>query len=268
MSYFSIIIPSFNEGNDLKRCLNTIGEQSFVDVEIIVVDGGSSDNTLTVLEEFQTGQNKLKFISEPDGGIYDAMNKGIRMSSGKYLYFIGVDDSFFSRTVLERVHEAIRANGNPEFIYGNVLLGDSTLIHNGEYNLSKLFYVNICHQSIFYSQAVFEKIGYYNCAYPVYADWDFNFRCFSNRHISKKYINALVAKFSLDGMSSKTKDNFLQKKADHFLEIAKGASAEDYYRLRMVTLNSKKFIDRVFYIILFSLSTIAYVYRKLRSRSQ
>src|SRR5258706_1902384 len=152
MPFFSIIIPVFNASQTIQNCLASMENQTFTDYEIIIVDGLSSDDTLLKISQSSQHLSNLKVLSEKDEGIYDAMNKGIAASQGRYLYFLGSDDTLYSPTVLETIYSSIQKENNPDLIYGNVLLGDTDFVHNGEYDLTRLFYLNICHQSIFYSQ--------------------------------------------------------------------------------------------------------------------
>jgi glycosyltransferase involved in cell wall biosynthesis len=169
---------------------------------VIIVDGGSTDGTISVVKNYVDKHPFFKIISEPDKGIYDAMNKGIKMASGEWLYFMGSDDYLFNQQVLADIFQ----NGNVRgygVIYGNVsspALGNK---FDGEFNRFKITKHNICHQAIFYHKRVFKELGCYNLDYRVWADWDFNLRCFSKKKIKKKYEDITVAFFASGGFSSR-----------------------------------------------------------------
>jgi len=85
MPYLSIIIPTYNCENTISNCLNSILTQSYVDFEILIIDGASKDTTLEILKKYD--DKRLKIVSEPDKGIYDAMNKGLKIANGNWIYF-------------------------------------------------------------------------------------------------------------------------------------------------------------------------------------
>lgn len=205
---FSIIIPTYNSGETLERCLKSILEQDFTDYEVLVIDGVSSDNTLTIAEEFQQLHSNIFLFSEMDGGVYDAMNKGIDRSNGNWVYFLGSDDTLFDKSVLFRVARCFKPAD--EIVYGNVVMRGKNqwnldnVIFDGEYNLEKFIDRNICHQSIFFHKSVFIKNGNFNIKYPTNSDFDFNLRCFAN--IQFKYINIIIANFYVGGLSTIVED--------------------------------------------------------------
>ena len=98
----SIITVCLNAVNVIDAAINSVLGQTFPDVEYIVIDGGSVDGTVALLDKYQQ-QNKVKYISEADAGIYDAMNKGIHLATGEWVYFLGSDDVFFDAEVLQRI---------------------------------------------------------------------------------------------------------------------------------------------------------------------
>jgi glycosyltransferase involved in cell wall biosynthesis len=166
----------------------------------VIVDGCSSDDTLDLIRicEKKLG-SKLHWISEKDDGIYDAMNKGISMSKGEWLYFMGSGDVLFDSNVLQVV------NGNLQdeldVLYGNVQMGNKGVIYDGPFDSRKLILKNVSHQAIFFNRKLFKKIGFYNLKYPILADWEFNMRWMNNSEVKYKYINTLIAKFELGGAS-------------------------------------------------------------------
>ena len=113
----SIIIVVHNAAKTLKFAINSIFEQSYKNVEVVVIDGGSTDGTLEILKNNKA--ENLIWISEPDKGIYDAMNKGIRICSGEWLYFLGADDQLYDKNVLANIFQNSNVSG-VEFLYGNV----------------------------------------------------------------------------------------------------------------------------------------------------
>jgi glycosyltransferase involved in cell wall biosynthesis len=153
----------------------------------------------------------LRWISEPDEGIYDAMNKGIGLASGEFLYFLGAGDRLHPG-VLEAVAGEIRklrCQGKSEratLLYGNVCWTRYGRPYDGRFNRFKLLRRNICHQAIFYQRSVFERLGFYNTKYPLLADWEFNIRCFNDEGVHKRYIPLTIADYKGDGLSDMSSD--------------------------------------------------------------
>lgn len=218
MPLFSIIIPTYNSEKTLSVALDSITNQTFKNVEVLILDGLSTDNTLNIAEKYQTQFDRIKIISEKDKGIYDAMNKGIDLAKGEWLFFMGSDDTFYSNDVLSNVIRFIE-DSNVKVFYGDVkIVGDTDWAKNGdiyagEFTLQKLLNQNICHQAIFYNrQFVKEEIGCFNLDYSKSSDWDFNLRCWAIQPL--EYMNIIVADFFAGGFSSNSKDVRL---ADDFL---------------------------------------------------
>ncbi len=199
---FSIITPVYNGESKIERTVASVLSQDANLFEYIILDGGSTDKTHQVLKKYG---NALKFVSEPDKGVYDAMNKGIALSSGRYLYFLGAGDTL-QRDILQEV-----AKGLPQhdlaFVYGNVCRPGSSAKYHGQISSLWLGMVyNICHQSIFYGREVFELLGDYDIRYRLLADYVMNIRCFGSDKIEKKYLNLVVAEYEGSGMSHNNED--------------------------------------------------------------
>lgn len=204
---FSIIVPTLNSGSSISFAIESILNQTFQAFEIIIVDGLSVDDTLNIAMRF--GDERIKVVSQKDKGIYDAMNKGIEIANGEYLYFMGSDDTFYGSNVLNNIKERL-ATANPRVLYGNVRMRGSNqwvpdgLIHAGEFNLKRLLSHNISHQAIFYHRSVFNELGKFNIKYPIFADYDMNLRCFASYPFV--YIDEIVANFKVGGASSGSTD--------------------------------------------------------------
>lgn len=245
--YISIIIPTYNREKTIDSCLKSIQIQTFQDYEIIIVDGASTDNTLSTIEKFRSYfNNKLKVVSELDKGIYDAMNKGVERSTGKWLYFLGSDDTLYNAKVLENIFNVIYTNKEDyDIIYGNVQLQPENKLYGEEYSLSIISNRrNICHQAIFYKRKIFVEVGIYNQEYRVAADWDFNLRVFLNKNFKKHYIDIPVANYSNEGFSSTNSDTKFYNDYDKLiltygyqtlpLKLLKFYSASNWLFIKMV----------------------------------
>lgn len=211
MIKLSVIIPVYNSAEKLIATLNSLRKLCNQQVEILVIDGASTDNTLQVCRQYS--RYITYFVSEKDNGIYDAMNKGIQRAHGKYLYFIGAGDEF-----LLCHSEVLRyLEGNEDFIYGNCFFKIKKIIHNGKYTQWKIANNNICHQAIFYNKKIFKKFGLYNTKYRYFADWWMNIQCFADKNISKKYIDVVVANYEEGGFSHNAKETTFFKERDCYI---------------------------------------------------
>ena len=118
----TIITINLNNAAGLEKTMQSILEQTCIDFEYVVVDGASNDRSLEVIERFANQFGKrLKWVSEPDKGIYNAMNKGIGMASGDYLEFLNSGDSLACDNVIERMYKALEEHYYPSILYGNML---------------------------------------------------------------------------------------------------------------------------------------------------
>ena len=204
---FSIVVPTFNVAETLHLCLDSISCQTFSNVEVVLVDGASTDETLAIANSFATTLGtRLLIHSGPDQGPYDAMNRGVDMATGAWLLFLGADDAILEPDTLARVAAFIGEHEPSDLVYGDVLFRSTSSRHAGVFDLDRLlFEQNICHQAVFYRRELFAGIGPYNLRYPVWADWDFNISCFSNPALVTRYMDVVVASYNdVTGMSAST----------------------------------------------------------------
>ena len=200
----SIIIPTYNSEDYLNQALKSIVNQTFKDIEVLIMDGLSSDKTVEIAEKFKQDLPQIQIYSDKDNGIYDAMNKGIKKAKGEWIYFMGSDDTFYENKTLQNFKDLEKLE--LDILYGNVYSNNFNGLYDGEFSLTKLIKKNVCHQAMFYRKKVFEKKGNFNLKYKVYADWDFNIRCFFSKKINTKYHNFTVANFADGGYSSLNND--------------------------------------------------------------
>ena len=227
----SIIIPTYNASKTLSVALESILEQTYTDYEILIVDGLSTDHTVELAKSYQ--DERIKIISEKDSGIYDAMNKGIRLAEGEWLYFLGGDDRLFDNKVLENIQQSI-LKCICDVVYGDVFSTRFNGRYNGEFEFKELLTKNICHQSIFFKKSVFEKTGLFDLKYKGHADWDHNFKWFFNPLIQQKYLDLVVAEYADGGFSSMNNDERFEK--DKILNFLKYGKKQLPIKLRLLLL--------------------------------
>jgi len=210
----TVVTVVYNAVGTLEHTIKSVLGQQNVNVDYIIVDGGSTDGSLEIIRKYE---NSLAYcVSEPDNGIYDAMNKAILHAKGDWIYFLGADDVFFSPTVLEQVSKKLISDDT--VYYGNVLFKHSNKTYDGKFNILKLATRNISHQSIFYPNAVFKKYKF-NTAYKIFADYHLNIVLFNSEEFKFKYIPITIAIFDDLGTSgSRVKDENFEKDRNAIFE--------------------------------------------------
>jgi len=198
----SLIIVTYNAASTLQCCLNSVYAQTYPTIELIIVDGNSTDGTKEILEANNSRINY--WISEPDKGIYDAMTKALKKATGQWIYFLGADDE-----LLPDFSAMVGALSSPNRIYyGSVLTrGLKPLGKVSDYYLAK---TGIIQQSIIYPRLAFEKYSY-NLKYKSSADYSFNIICFGDKDLEFYYLDYVIAKFADTGLSSNYKDVAFEK---------------------------------------------------------
>ena len=179
----SVITVCKNDIKNLAGTISSIESQTYQNIEYIIVDGSSTDGTVKWLEEinamvckgerFFAPTQTFQFISEPDTGIYHAMNKGIKMATGEVVYFLNSGDILFDRDVVNKVVKEFEKS-HADFVFGDTIEVYETHKKEQKYwNVSKLFLYGdmICHQACFFKKSLIEKVGFFNEAFKITADF-------------------------------------------------------------------------------------------------
>lgn len=204
----SIITATYNSASTLRDTLDSILIQTNKDYEVIVVDGKSKDNTLDIVKEYEKKfDGRMRWISEPDRGIYDAMNKGIAMACGEVIGILNSDDFFTSDDVIETVAKEIK---EVDAVYGDIhFVKPENLTKCVRYYSSNNFRpwrmrfgFMPAHPSFYARKEVFEKYGLYSLEYKIAADYDMMVRLFCKHKISYKYIKKDFVTMRTGGMST------------------------------------------------------------------
>jgi glycosyltransferase involved in cell wall biosynthesis len=201
----SIIIPTYQAAATLAEALESVAGQTFRSFEVLIMDGGSRDATRAIAEKYNGRFPAFRFFSEPDKGIYDAMNKGIDQAKGQWLYFLGSDDTLFSNDVLEKIFVPANTK-DTDVLYGQVWLTHRHQLHLGKFDAEKMVFRNISHQALFIRKTVFDTLGKFDLKYAICADHIFNVRWFFDPAFRNRYVDVVVAKFGQDGISSQKDD--------------------------------------------------------------
>ncbi len=200
-SLISIIIVTYNAGEYIKGCIESIINQPFKNIDLVIIDGNSTDQTLEIIKTYD--QYISYWQSEPDNGIYDAMNKAVKFARGQWILFLGADDRLldgFSRL-------AEKLEDKDTLYYGDCIVNDQPL--GGEFSAYKLAKMNICHQALFYPVKVFSKYQY-PVKYQVFADYVLNIQCWGDSSIKRKYFPYPITSYNPGGFSAITADNLFK----------------------------------------------------------
>lgn len=198
----------FNAEKVIKETLDSLKRQTFKDFELLVIDGKSTDSTLYIVESMQDSFSSLHIVSEPDKGIYDAMNKGISLAEGEYIYFLNAGDVLYDSTVFQ---QAIRFFDGRSVVYGDAFThsdsGDVIEYRCGVYSKYRLAITNICHQAIFYPSSLIKRIKY-NLDYRLFADYELNMRLW--KETSFVYTSIPIITYEGGGVSDTETDKMFR----------------------------------------------------------
>ena len=198
MLKFSIVTVCFNEVETIERTIQSVLAQDYQDVEYLVIDGGSNDGTVELAEKY-TGDG-ITLISEKDNGIYDAMNKALNLASGDILYFLNADDYFYDNNVLSFAAECFEHDQTVEILSGKIMFFNTPIINGKHYHRDNFLFKNKLElyknpngqQCIFSRKFIFDKIGNFNLAYPLCADYEWLIRAINNNtniHFVDRYFS-------------------------------------------------------------------------------
>jgi len=209
----SIITVAYNAQNTIERCINSVFGQKFKNVEYIIIDGGSTDNTCRIIENYR---EKIDvFISEPDKGIYDAMNKGLALATGDVIGTINADDFFADDNVLYDIARVF-SEQNTQILYGDLDYIDPSdevirKWRSGRYSRGMFNWGWMPPHPTFYcKKSLFDKLGVYKLDYGSAGDYELMLRFIHLNNIDAYYLNKVLIKMVAGGVSNKSLGNRVQ----------------------------------------------------------
>ena len=210
----SIITVSYNSKETIKDTIESVINQNYSDKEYIIIDGGSKDGTIDIIANYSSGISY--FSSEPDNGIYDAMNKGLRLAKGEIIGFLNTDDFYTNKNVIGKVVATIDKN-HVDCCYGDVSYikrnSNSVKRHweTGPYDES-LFDRgwHPPHPALFIKKDIYEKYGYFDLDFEISADYELMLRFLKKNKISSCYLPEVLVKMRVGGESNKNIINILK----------------------------------------------------------
>ncbi len=239
----SIITVTYNAEKHLSQTIEGVLSQTYSNLEYIIVDGNSTDKTLEIIKSYEARikhRFQFRWISEKDGGIYDAMNKGIRMAKGELIGIINASDYYEADTV-EKVTRAYMGNKDAGVFHGNINLlnedGTFFKLKKPNTNLDELYKgMLLYHPTFFVAKSVYEKYGLFDLQYKIAADFDFTVRC-NLAGVKFLYINSVISNFRRGGISSKREKVALLEckkvlRQNGYSEVTINTVAKEWERLR------------------------------------
>lgn len=244
----SIITVCYNSEHNLQDCINSIKKQVHGDIEYIIIDGNSTDKTMSVINHNENIVNL--FLSEPDNGLYDAMNKGLSLATGDVVGFLNSDDVYFDENIVETIADTFKKNDI------DCLFGD--LVYVKPYNLNKTvryyssknfnpskfkFGYMPAHPTFYCKKIIYEKFGKFETDYKIAADYEILLRFLKIHKIRYKYIPKVFVKMRTGGISTKSfKSNWILN-----LEILR-ACQKHKVKTNLINIYLKYF-DKIFELI-------------------
>ena len=251
----SIITINYNNAEGLKRTLDSVAAQTYLDIEHIIIDGGSTDGSVDVIKEYaskvESREPRVKRViwsTEPDRGIYNAMNKGIRKASGEYVFILNSGDAFAAADVVERMLAALEIgdwkleNGLP-ILMGNIVPvyeeGKMVYENNGEKtndltprpieaSMLTFYRGTIPHDAAFVRRDLFEKFGYFDETMKICADWKLYLDMIAMGGVVPMYVDIDVVLFDMSGVSNTNNERRLAERRAYIEKVLPEAVLKDY----------------------------------------
>lgn len=214
----SIITATWNSAETLPATLDSLASQTCQNFESIVVDGGSTDNTVDIIKNSAVVD---RWVSEKDRGIYDALNKGIQMAQGEYVGFMHSDDVFASETSVQLIQDHIEKIC-PDAVYADlnyVQKDDISKVvrhwKSGEYNAAKLRWGWMPpHPTFYMKKTLYQKLGFFDLSYKIAADYDSLMRYLYVGGVRPSYIPEVLVNMRVGGASNRSISNIIQKSSE------------------------------------------------------
>ena len=211
----TIITVCYNSESTIRDTLESVFNQNYEDIEYIIIDGLSKDNTIKIIHE--QGEKITHFTSEPDKGIYDAMNKGIDLANGDIIGILNSDDLYYDKEIISLIANIFQEDNNIDAVYGNLLYFETENPHKSvRYWKSISFYEDffddgfiIPHPTLFVRKSVYDNLGNYYPYFKISSDYEFMIRAFKVNKFIPFYLDKVIVKMRMGGESTKNWKNIL-----------------------------------------------------------
>lgn len=204
----SIITVVYNNEKTVKNAIESVLSQTYDNIEYIIIDGNSKDNTVAIINTFKDRLGY--FVSEPDKGLYHAMNKGIKIATGDVIGILNSDDLYQDSNVITEVMDFFLKDKELDILYGNLVYVKSDDTNNVVRNWKSKSYYNKFfehanvppHPSLFVKKSVYDEAGVFDLEYKIAADYELMLRIFKKYNFNSKYIDRLIVRMRLGGASN------------------------------------------------------------------
>ena len=201
---FSIITATWNSQLLILNCLQSINQQTYKSIEHLIIDGGSNDETMEIVKSFPS---VTKFVSEPDKGIYDALNKGIKMATGDVIGFLHSDDQLGSTDTIKKIADLFKAT-NADGVFGDLVFVNRENKITRTWKSKTFNRENVKygwappHPTLFLKKEVYQKHGFFDTSFKIAGDYDFMERVMLDKEIKLAYLPEVVTKMRMGGAST------------------------------------------------------------------
>lgn len=239
MVKLSIITINYNNAEGLRQTLKSVACQTCKDFEHIIVDGASTDGSKALIEQYAAEQGTaVRWVSEKDSGIYNAMNKGIRLAKGEYCEFLNSGDKLASEDVVEKMLKALAENNYPDVLYGDMqkVTPKGKKLRRGRFNAHeqvtlRMFYRGcLNHSPAYIKKTLFEEYGLYDETLLICSDWKFYMQSLVLGQAEAVHVNILVTIFDTGGISETRLDILNEERNRLLAELVPQGILKDYDR--------------------------------------
>lgn len=244
----SIITATYNSAESIKSSIDSVLNQNYNNIELLIIDGKSIDNTLYIIKDLANNFNEIQIFSEKDKGVYDAFNKGIKSSNGDILGFVHSDDLLASPLIISEIVEKIKRE-KLDGVYGDLNYVQKHNINkivrkwksnDFDYDLLKKGWMP-AHPTFFLKKSVYEKHGLFNLNYSISADYDFMMRVLSDKSLKFGYLPKVITKMRVGGESNRSLKNIILKTKEDYLIIKRNNIGNFLTLIRKNTSKFKQF---------------------------
>ena len=227
----SIITITYNSAKTVQRALESVQSQTYSDIEHIIVDGASTDDTRKIIEAYAADHKNVRWVSEPDNGIYDALNKGIRLATGDVIGFLHSDDVFYATDSVAHIAAAFEAS-DADVVYGDLQYCNGSKVvrrwKSNDFNPCSLKYGWMPpHPTVYVRREVYEQVGPYDDWFRISADYDMMLRLFGAGYKSH-YIPEVIVSMETGGASNKNTKARLSKTQEDYIVLKKNHVGAGY----------------------------------------
>ncbi len=248
----SIITPTYNSAATLMDCIASVVQQDYTNVEYVIIDGNSKDNTKALIANAMEQYPQIKYLSESDFGVYDALNKGISMVTGDIIGFVHSDDFLANPKVITTIVEAFSTT-NCEAVYGDLEYV------NKKHTLKVIRYWKSCnfnskflrrgwmppHPTLFLKKSVYDKNGIFNITYKIAADYDYVLRIFRDEQLVSCYLPIVMTKMRIGGISNRSLKNIILKSREDYKILKQNKFSSPLYTLLFKNLTKLKQFEKL-----------------------